>query len=720
MKKKAMIPLALLLLTMLPQEAHASFLKGVSVKFCKTFPWLCKDTTPTEIGTEFSFRRWTVADGVIGAAYNTVMDVDGDGLKDIVVTSFGEKLVMAGQIQVFYNKGNGALGENGWQRDNVVAWHDDYLCFPNEVAGEDIDGDGDLDLFAPSGFIPCAANPIYQGQWGLAWYEKTESGWERHEIVPYRNSNDHPFYHKVLFVDVDQDGIKDIITVEEMKNTDGDVWAETVWFKGNTSADRFEKEPRSIGQGGGGLPLIYDIDNNGLLDIFSAQYFGYLEDEALGNTPASFVWFEQISLPTANNPDGEWMKHVINNNAGPSIQIALIDNLMGDGRLGAIGANHTNIDMNPEWAPEALYAFEIPTNPRDLWSERVISDVFDSIDVKNTGAPGVIAHGDIDGDGLVDIAVSGDGDPTIYLVKQTAPGVFETHIVDDGNVGQAGISMADLNGDGILEIIASTYDGSAVYVYELRKIPSTASQEEKDRFLSSAAGRYAHYDIVAYEANMGPLLGTFKNLIVSYGFTDLEWKDGKLIATDRFCHSEQLSNQEFVSTVPDALTQAIIPDSVEMEARQDLDGSFYLWRPQTPTLLGIHYEDSANTPLPKSIKRTDPRLVDDDNDGKPGVTVFIDMFGKQEEIYIVRREIFAFEARPGVDGVLEGVVHDRSEQLIIDATNILLKIGKQEWKQHHDLSKSPISLVPVGNGYDCERLMAERDDLFPPNPPVWE
>jgi hypothetical protein len=468
MRKTAVIPFTLLfLLPMVPQEAHAGLLGGISSKFCKTFPKLCKENNYTQTGDELKFKRWTVADGVTGAAYNTIVDVDGDGRKDIVVTSFGSKLAMAGQIQVFYNKGTGTFGEKGWKKESVVSLPTEYVCFPNEVTAADIDGDGDLDLFAPSGFIPCAANPIYVGKWGLSWYEQTSKGWKRHDVVSHKNNNYHPFYHKVLFVDVDQDGIKDIITVEEMKNTSGDVWAETVWFKGNTSSDRFEKESRFIGQGGGGLPVVHDIDNDGLLDIFSAQYFGYLEDQVLGNTPAAFVWFEQISLPTASNPDGEWMKHIINDNAGPSIQIAIIDDLMGDGRLGAIGANHTNIDMNPEWAPEALYAFEIPSNPRDLWPERIISDVFDSIDVKNTGAPGVIAHGDIDGDGLVDIAVSGDGDPTIYLVKQTAPGVFDTYVVDDGNVGQAGVSMADLNGDGVQEIIVSTYDGSTVYVYEI-------------------------------------------------------------------------------------------------------------------------------------------------------------------------------------------------------------------------------------------------------------
>jgi hypothetical protein len=157
-----------------------------------------------------------------------------------------------------------------------------------------------------------------------------------------------------------------------------------------------------------------------------------------------------------------------------------------------------------------------------------------------------------------------------------------------------------------------------------------------------------------------------------------------------------------------------------MEIKYDEDGNMYLWRPETPTLLGIDYPDSDTTPLPKSIKPDDERLVDDDNDGNPGVTVFIDMMGKTEELYIARREIFAFEAYLQENGDLEGSVHDRSEQLIIDSTNFILKTQTTEWIQHENLELSPIFLTPVTDDYDCERLMQERDELLPPNPPVWE
>ncbi len=243
--------------------------------------------------------------------------------------------------------------------------------------------------------------------------------------------------------------------------------------------------------------------------------------------------------------------------------------------------------------------------------------------------------------------------------------------------------------------------------------------------IERAEGKYAHYDIVAYQSDMD--LGTeitFKNLIISYGFSEFKKnEDGKLVITDRFCHSEQISNQsDFVSIVPDSLTQAIIPDSIEIEVKVDDDGNPYLWRPETPTLLGIEYPDPYNTPLPETIEPDDERLVDADNDGKPGVTVFMAMFGNTEdleEIQIARREIFKFAAYLKVDGNLEGVVHDRSEQLVIDASLDYLKI-QQNWTQNEDLSLSPIILVPVDDSYDCEKLMEERDNLFPPNPPVWE
>ena len=114
----------------------------------------------------------------------------------------------------------------------------------------------------------------------------------------------------------------------------------------------------------------------------------------------------------------------------------------------------------------------------------------------------------------------------------------------------------------------------------------------------------------------------------------------------------------------------------------------------------------------------DPRIADDDHDGNPGVTVHIKVTDDlQGDLFIARREIFAYDVLAQDDRSLTGTVSDHSEQLIVGATNDIFKTTAA-WTQHPDLDKSPIILKPVEKSWDCNRLMAERDRLFPPTPSV--
>lgn len=223
------------------------------------------------------------------------------------------------------------------------------------------------------------------------------------------------------------------------------------------------------------------------------------------------------------------------------------------------------------------------------------------------------------------------------------------------------------------------------------------------------AGRYAHYDVVAYES------ADMKTLIVSFGFTDLSVRDGELWAEESFCHADHRSDQPIQSTISDAATQAIKPKATPVEVTAD-DGAVSFHRPETPTGIGIRLADPANDVLPTDP--ADPRVADDDNDGKPGITVSIAAGDSvRGELYIARRERFAYDVTEQPDGSLVGTVTDKSEQLIVGASDPVF-ITRAEWVQHPDLDKSPIILRPVDDDWDCDRLMAARDDLFPPTPSV--
>lgn len=232
----------------------------------------------------------------------------------------------------------------------------------------------------------------------------------------------------------------------------------------------------------------------------------------------------------------------------------------------------------------------------------------------------------------------------------------------------------------------------------------------RDAAMAAMAGHYAHYDVVAYEGATpnGPL-STF---VISYGFTDLVIENGELVEYDRFCHAEYKANQPFVTTFPDEATQAIQPRSAVVEVYQ-ADGMWKIRRPVTPTLIGI----DGDPDQPLSMNPNDPLINDDDNDGKPGVTVFVKLYGFIEgEIYIARREIFQNEMTLYADGTLQGAVIDESEQLVVGASLELLNTPNNP-DQWSDPGLSPIILVPVSEDIDtCEDLMSMRDSLFPAEP----
>ena len=115
----------------------------------------------------------------------------------------------------------------------------------------------------------------------------------------------------------------------------------------------------------------------------------------------------------------------------------------------------------------------------------------------------------------------------------------------------------------------------------------------------------------------------------------------------------------------------------------------------------------------------DPRnIVDADGDGNPGVTSSVKVSEDlQGDIYLARREIFAYILTQQSPDRLVGSITDRSEQLIIGASNPLF-LASAQWEQIDDTSRNPVIWQRVDDDWDCARLAAERTGLFPPNPVI--
>jgi hypothetical protein len=251
---------------------------------------------------------------------------------------------------------------------------------------------------------------------------------------------------------------------------------------------------------------------------------------------------------------------------------------------------------------------------------------------------------------------------------------------------------------------------SPLYVFEQGE-SNTTQPTDLESALEKIAGHYAHYDVVAYEdTTTRTIMRTF---IISYGFTDFYLEEGRLMQSDRFVHAEQkLSRKNSKSVFNDEAVQAIKPRVQEVELSRK-DGAWHIYRPESPSLLGI--EGDPMKPLP--VDPDDPNLTDPDKDGHPGVTVLISV-GKffSGEIYLIRREIFSNYLTLNNNGNLTGYVIDRSEQFVVGASKKILN-QKSNPLQHPDKGLSPVLLVKVNPDIDSlEELMQIRDMIFPEEP----
>jgi hypothetical protein len=233
--------------------------------------------------------------------------------------------------------------------------------------------------------------------------------------------------------------------------------------------------------------------------------------------------------------------------------------------------------------------------------------------------------------------------------------------------------------------------------------------------LKEIAGHYAHFDVVAYEDTTTKT--TMRTFIISYGFTDFYLEEGKLMQSDRFVRAEQkLSRKNAESIFSDEAVQAIKPRVQEVELFHK-DGTWNIYRPESPSLLGIDGD-----PLkPLSTDPNDPNITDPDKDGHPGVTVQISV-GKffTGEIYLIRREIFSNYLTLNNNGTLSGYVIDRSEQFVVGASKKILNQKSNNF-QNPDTGLSPVLLVKVDPDIDTpEELMKIRDDIFPEEPDFYK
>ncbi|XP_072173367.1 uncharacterized protein [Diadema setosum] len=271
------------------------------------------------------------------------------------------------------------------------------------------------------------------------------------------------FYHRVYFVDMDKDGLKDALTCRAYVPVVGEVAAEMVWFKhpsvGNPLALPWKENVMFTGPDAffryEELPLPRSIGQKRYA-IFSTQYF---------SEQIVVSWTEGLS------PDWSKIKHRIIDYVPEErfFECEIVD-LNGDGRLDILVT--ANSETNGK-----LLAYEIPDDwETGIWVRHVIAEGFkpnSPITFEGMGAPGVaftinpdnnknrrkpmITMAGDDDSNLYIFEALNDDDPTDWQYSKTS--IFEA---EHGTVGSP--SVRDVTGDGQAEFFVPAYTDGQLHV----------------------------------------------------------------------------------------------------------------------------------------------------------------------------------------------------------------------------------------------------------------
>ena len=108
----------------------------------------------------------------------------------------------------------------------------------------------------------------------------------------------------------------------------------------------------------------------------------------------------------------------------------------------------------------------------------------------------------------------------------------------------------------------------------------------------------------------------------------------------------------------------------------------------------------------------DARLVDQDLDGNPGITVRVDAGLVAGDIYLVQRSSYAYEGIVTDHDRVEAYVDFEQDQSILGASSSLLTMAEVDVITNPERTTSYVIFQQIDEGIDCDDIKRDTDSLF--------
>jgi hypothetical protein len=342
-----------------------------------------------------------------------LVDVNGDGKKDIVVVD-SERVV-------WYENPT-------WKMRTIIKGQTqpDNVC----IDAADIDGDGRIDFALGAGWAP--ANT--KGGGTLQWLKRgktLDDPWSVHPI------DSEPTVHRIRFADIDGDGKPELLVVP-------------LFGKGSSPKKNWMDSPIRI--------LVYKIPKDPVRDRWVPDIISHDLHVAHNFWPIAAAGkrqdilvasYEGVNLLTWGGD--KWLRRQL----GTGNQ----DNPKGirgasEIKQGKLKNGRQFIATIEPWHGHQVVVYTEPAKKGELWERHVV-------DQQLRWGHGVWCA-DLDGDGNDEIIIGVRDDLSdkdrrgvrLYKVQDDRGAKWARHILDSGGVACEDLAAADLDGDGLIDIVA--------------------------------------------------------------------------------------------------------------------------------------------------------------------------------------------------------------------------------------------------------------------------
>lgn len=206
-----------------------------------------------------------------------------------------------------------------------------------------------------------------------------------------------------------------------------------------------------------------------------------------------------------------------------------------------------------------------------------------------------------------------------------------------------------------------------------------------------------------------PLVGESSQVSYVIQLVDVEQDNELLTMNDTYCFTSIVDSSLLATTeIPDTFIAGLRPQPREATLRVRGETITFVQEPYVE-VRGATLDDMLEDALP--VDPDDPRVIDQDGDGFPGMTVNVNLMGLIEaQIYVVQRvqyQLFGILSSDRIEGTIEWA----DEQVVLAATNPMLMADSTGYPDP-DLSKHIFIMIRAQEAWTCEWLREHWREIF--------